>query len=160
MHAKGFLHFTLPLFFGSEYRDNDEISIPKTVLPRLPEGYKETLLGDRRGAIRQFRHPSGLHVREYSDRFVIHRDSFDPRSHPVRHLIHDSPETILALGACLYGAGKAANRISKKREQEHESSDHGAGREFIGPFGSLGSFILAFLSLNSVFRFIKRLIFS
>ena len=146
------------------FPEGKEIFISKEVLTTLPEEYRETMLGDRRGALHQYRHPSGMHVREYRDGFVVHRDRFDPRAHPVRHLLSDSPETMLALGACLYGARKMAGKCrvlsGHTSEEKKEAEDTARATSNFGPLSFLGSFMLAFLSLNGLFRIIKNLIFS
>lgn len=119
--------FTLP---------SDEIAILKSVLPELPPSFEETYLGDAMGSKRQFRSRSGLHAREYDDRFVIHTDRFDPRSEPLFHLLFDSPETVFAAGTGLYLA---------------KSVNEGANY-FLSPL----AFLLAFISFNSIFRKLKR----
>jgi hypothetical protein len=119
-----------------------EISISKEVLPTL-EGYdlKETILGDPKGCIKQYRNPYGLHIREYSDRFVVHRDKVDPRADPVGHLIRDSPETLFSFGSALF--------ISKRHRTTSEDKSYSVNPLFL---------ILAFLSLNRIIRVIKRLL--
>jgi hypothetical protein len=102
---------------------------------------EETILGDPKGCIKQYRNSSGLHVREYSDRFVIHRDEVDPRDDPIGHLIRDSPETLLSFGSALF--------IS----QRHRNASEDKSSSSINPL----FLILALLSLNRIFRAIKRL---
>ncbi|MDG6904295.1 MAG: hypothetical protein JRN20_00760 [Nitrososphaerota archaeon] len=116
-----------------------EISISKEVLPSL-QGYEltETALGDPKDSVRQFRNLNGLHVREYDDRFEIHKDEVDPRVNPIGHLIRDSPETILALGAALVSTS------SRSKKQ--------VGKGSFNPF----VFFLSFLSINRILVFLKR----
>lgn len=117
-----------------------EISISKDALPSIEEfGFEETILGDPKGSLKQYRNSTGLHVREYPDRFVIHRDRVDPREDPLGHLIKDSPETLLSLGGALV--------TSRSVSSESKSSS-------LNPL----VFILAFLSLNRILRLIKRLL--
>lgn len=116
---------------------SEEIAILKSVLPELPFGFEQTYFGDPMGSKRQFRSRSGLHVREYDDRFVIHMDRFDPRSDPMLHLLFDSPETVLAAGTVLRLAKSANNK-----EAHH----------FLSPL----AFLLAFISFNSIFRKLKH----
>ena len=119
-----------------------EISISKEVLPSLEEnGFTETLLGDARGSIRQYRNSGGLHVLEYHDKFVVHEDEVDPRVDPVGHLIKDSPETLFALGAA-YLLSQSHNGVSSK------SSRYVSFSPLV--------FILSFLSLNRILGLIKR----
>ena len=85
-----------------------ELSLPKyqTI---LETDFEETPLGHLHGAIRQYRGPFQTHVREYLDRYVVHRDRVDPRIDPLGHLICDAPDDLvgLALGGTLaIGAGK------------------------------------------------------
>ncbi|MHB8567265.1 MAG: hypothetical protein ACYC7D_13170 [Nitrososphaerales archaeon] len=115
----------------------------KSVVSELPPDYEETILGDKMGALRQFRGRSGFHVREYEDRFVFHRDCRDPRKDPMGHLIHDSPETLLALGASL--------NLARKASQANKRTNFA--------FSPL-VFLFAFFSLNFIFRRLKHLIFS
>lgn len=124
------------------FEDDEELSISKEVLQELPEKYEETLLGEQRGAIRQFRGPSGLHVREYNDRFVIHQDKVDPRKDPLGHLLFDAPETTLALATSFC--------LAKRSPIDHEES-----HSHFNPF----LFLFAFLSLNRMLKSLKRLLF-
>lgn len=118
-----------------------EISISKEVLPSL-EGYnlEETILGEARGSIKQYRNSAGLHVREYEDSFVLHRDKIDPRTDPIGHLLRDSPENLVSFGAALF--------LSKERRSNNSSNQN-----YVAPF----KFLLAFLSLNRIIRAVKNL---
>ena len=119
---------------------DDSFLISKEVLPSL-EGFEldETLLGDPKGCLRQYRGANGLHVREYEEYFEIHRDQVDPRVDPLGHLLRDSPETLAAFGAATVLNSSAKNH----------------SRYFDGPLG----FLLLLLSLNSILRKLKRLLF-
>ncbi len=128
-----------------------EIAVSKEVLPSLSEDYEETVLGDRRGAIRQFRNSSGLHVREYEDNFVIHVDKVDPRRNPLGHLVMDSPETILAIGAGLFLAKKVCDTVSNTRS----GYDKRIKEEWSAPF----SLLTLVLPLNWFFRKIRIFFF-
>jgi hypothetical protein len=124
-----------------------ELSISKEVLPSIDESrFEPTNLGDPRGAIRQYRSASGVHIREYDDHFVVHIDRIDPRTDPFGHLLVDSPESILAFGA----ASLLASPLKRKTSEEDSSSG-----SFLAPF----SFFLTFFSLNRIFRIFKRLLF-
>jgi hypothetical protein len=119
-----------------------EISISKEVLQSVEElGFTETVLGDSKGSSRQYRNSTGLHVREYDDRFVVHRDEGDPRVDPIGHLMKDSPETLFALGAAL--------AISKTM-----SSERVKGKNSFSPL----VFLVSFLSLNRILGFLKKLL--
>ena len=119
-----------------------EISISKEVLTSLEEyGFTETLLGDGKGSMRQYRNSSGLHVREYRDKFVVHEDVVDPRVDPIGHLIKDSPETIFAFGSAIF------------LSQNGRSLRRGRNNSF-----SPSRFILSFLLMNKLFGSLKRLL--
>lgn len=117
-----------------------EISISKEVLPSIEEyGFEETILGDPKDSQKQYRNSTGLHAREYADRYVIHRDQVDPRVDPMGHLVKDSPETLLSLGGAFIAS----------REAGYESKPIS-----LNPL----VFIITFLSLNRIFRLIKKLL--
>jgi hypothetical protein len=125
----------------------DEIRVSKAALASLPGDYEETRLGDPRGAKRQYRSSSGVHIREYEDEYAIHVDLVDPRRDPLGHLLRDSPESLLAVGAGLLaanGAAAAATRCLPGRSRNRV------------PAGLLG-FVLAFLAVNTLARSFKRL---
>src|SRR3984893_14486985 len=106
---------------------DEGLSISKKVLNDLEGfGFDETILGDSRGSLRQYRNARGVHVREFRDHFEIHVDEIDPRTNPLGHLISDSPETLVAFAATSILARKT------------KSASLG------NPFG----FIFLFLSLN------------
>lgn len=52
-------------------------------------------IADWRGSIPNSRR--GIHVVEFQDRYSVHVDRFDPNKDPVRHLLMDSPRTIVNL---------------------------------------------------------------
>jgi hypothetical protein len=66
------------------------IIVPKSVRPIID--YKETSLGNKNGAKRQFRY-GNLHIREYDDDYyTVHRDKIDPREDSSGHLSIDASE--------------------------------------------------------------------
>ena len=81
-----------------------EITIPLDLKRVVLMGADETKLGDKKGAIRQYR-KGNLHIREYEDRLTVHTDKVDPREDPMGHLIHDAQEVLVGLaGAAISGA--------------------------------------------------------
>ena len=64
------------------------IIVPKPVRPII--NYKETSLGNKKGAKREFRY-GNLHIREY-DNYTVHRDNIDPKEDALGHLLADAPE--------------------------------------------------------------------
>ena len=88
-----------------------EIRVPKEAREFVPAWAEPTMLGDPRGAARQYRH-GNLHIREYADHYTVHTDRADPRRDPVGHLIHDAPEVLAGLAA---GAAAGALAYLKSR---------------------------------------------
>ncbi len=125
-----------------------EVIISKEVLPELPTEYEETPVGDRRGAKKQYRSSSNIHVREYEDKFTIHIDHADPRSNPIGHLLKDSPETMVAAATSLYFA---KHSLEKGQRLGQRSQD------FLGL--GLFSFLASFFVFNKIFRLMKNILF-
>ena len=81
-----------------------EIIIPLDLKRVVLLGAEETKLGDKKGALKQYR-KGNLHIREYDDRLTVHQDAIDPREDPLGHLIHDAQEVLIGLaGAAISGA--------------------------------------------------------
>ena len=78
-------------------RFGENIVISKRIMKNVPQECEETILGDFYGAFRQYRCDPNIHILEYTDKFLVHKDRFDPRRDPLAHLIYDSPEILLAL---------------------------------------------------------------
>ncbi|MEM0271422.1 MAG: hypothetical protein QW514_02620 [Thermoprotei archaeon] len=81
--------------------------ISKKELSVLPPCCKETWLGDPKGALKQYRCAHGFHVREYPTWFEVHRDKFDPRQNPVKHLVYDTDAPALVAGLVALAIVKA-----------------------------------------------------
>jgi len=81
-----------------------EITIPLDLKRVALLGAEETKLGDKKGALKQYR-KGNLHIREYDNRLTVHQDAIDPREDPLGHLIHDAQEVLIGLaGAAISGA--------------------------------------------------------
>ena len=80
----------------------DEIEVPKELREFMLEGAKETILGQKNGAKRQFRY-GNLHIREYNDKFLVHTDRIDPLKDPIGHLVYDAPEVLIGLACSILG---------------------------------------------------------
>ena len=100
-----------------------EITIPLDQKRVVLMGAEETKLGDKKGAIKQYRKGT-IHIREYADKLTVHADKVDPRTDPLGHLIHDAQEVLIGLaGAAISGAaiGSYIYKIKKnspfRREQ-------------------------------------------
>ena len=100
-----------------------EIEIPLDLKRVVLMGAEETKLGDKKGALKQYRKGT-IHIREYADKLTVHADKVDPRTDPLGHLIHDAQEVLIGLaGAAISGAaiGSYIYKIKKnspfRREQ-------------------------------------------
>jgi hypothetical protein len=100
----------------------DEIEVPKEVRPFMLKDAKETKIGHRNGAIRQYRY-GNLHIREYKDKYLLHMDKVDPLSDPLGHMIFDAPEVLIGLVSAALGGTKVASHIynnSKKTKKDKQ----------------------------------------
>ena len=90
----------------------DEIEVPKEIRPFMLEDAEETPLGQKNGAIRQYRY-GNLHIREYNDKYLVHMDKVDPRKDPIGHLVLDAPEVLFGVASAFLGGKKVASEIYK-----------------------------------------------
>jgi hypothetical protein len=95
----------------------DEIVVPKEIRPFMLENAEETNLGQKNGALRQFRY-GNLHIREYEDKYLIHTDKIDPRKDPLGHLIRDAPEFLLGIASAYWGGKKVASELYKLQKNK------------------------------------------
>ena len=94
--------------------DDGEIEVPKSVRPIMLDAARETRLGERRGAKKQYRY-GNLHIREYDDKYIVHVDKVDPRKDPLGHLMKDTPETLLGIASGIYFGKKVGSEVYSKR---------------------------------------------
>lgn len=102
-----------------------EIRVPKEAREFVPQWAEPTLLGDPRGAARQYRY-GNLHIREYADHYTIHTDRVDPRRDPVGHLIRDAPEVLAGAAAGMTAGALAYLRARASGRGRHSSAAAGA----------------------------------
>src|SRR5919106_3298573 len=77
--------------------------------------YKETSLGNKKGAKRQFRY-GNLHIREYDDYYTVHRDKIDPRKDSLGHLSVDAPEYLAGSVFASYIGYKASQEVYRRKK--------------------------------------------
>ena len=82
---------------------DNEIIVPKEIRQFMFNDIRPTVLGQKKGAIRQYRY-GNLHIREYDNYFVTHMDKIDPRKDPLGHLLIDAPEILMSILSGLFGA--------------------------------------------------------
>lgn len=85
----------------------DEIEVPKELREFMLDGARETILGQKNGAKKQFRY-GNLHIREYDNKFLVHTDKIDPRKDPLGHLVFDAPEVLIGLSCLILSGSKIA----------------------------------------------------
>jgi hypothetical protein len=97
-----------------QYIDGEgRIVVPKPVRPIID--YKETSLGNKKGAKRQFRY-GNLHIREYDDYYTVHRDKIDPRRDSLGHLLVDAPEYLASTVSAVYIGYKIGQVVYDRRK--------------------------------------------
>ncbi len=94
-----------------------EIEVPKELREFMLEEAKETLLGQKNGAYKQYRY-GNLHIREYDDKFLLHSDKVDPRKDPIGHLVYDAPEVLIGLACAIFGGSQIAKKFLNKKSKK------------------------------------------
>ena len=101
-----------------------EIELPIELRRIILDGAEETKLGDKKGAMKQYR-KGNLHIREYKTNFTVHSDRVDPRKDPLGHLLFDAQEVLVGLvGAAIGGGivGKLIYNIKKDSSFKKQQS--------------------------------------
>jgi len=99
----------------------NEIDVPKHLRQFMLEGVRETKLGDKKGAKKQYRY-GNLHIREYDNKYTVHTDKYDPRSDPIRHLVWDAPEVLIGLAGAIIGGSKVGSYLYNKNKSTKQLS--------------------------------------
>ncbi|MHA7648214.1 hypothetical protein [Nitrosopumilus sp. S4] len=94
----------------------DEIEVPKELREFMLDGAEETILGQKNGAVKQYRY-GNLHIREYDDKFLVHSDKVDPRKDPIGHLVKDAPEVLIGLACAIFGGSYVGNKFHDKKSK-------------------------------------------
>ena len=98
-----------------------EIEVPKQLRQFMLEGARETKLGDKKGAKKQYRY-GNLHIREYDNKYTVHTDKYDPRSDPIRHLVWDAPEALIGLAGAIIECSKDGSYLNNQNKSARQSS--------------------------------------
>ncbi len=98
----------------------DEIEVPKEIRTIMLEDAKETSLGKKNGAKKQFRY-GNLHIREYDDKFLVHMDKVDPRKNPLGHLVFDAPEVLVGLVSAAISGAKVFSSMNKNQNSKQKT---------------------------------------
>ena len=95
----------------------DEIEVPKDLREFMLEEAEETILGQKNGALKQYRY-GNLHIREYDDKFLVHTDKIDPRVNPLGHLVYDAPEVLIGIACGIFSGVNTARKFSNKNSKK------------------------------------------
>ena len=96
----------------------DEIEVPKELREFMFEEAEETILGQKNGALKQYRY-GNLHIREYDDKFLVHTDKVDPRVNPIGHLVYDAPEVLIGIACGIFTGLTTATKTSNKNSNKN-----------------------------------------
>jgi hypothetical protein len=103
-----------------EFIDGDgNIIVPKAIRPIV--GLKETALGGKNGAKKQYRY-GRLHIRDYETHYTVHMDAVDPLANPLGHLLVDAPEYIAGAAAAVIVGRRVGSAVYDKRKKEGKST--------------------------------------
>jgi len=116
----------------------DEIAVPKELREFMIDGAKETFLGQKNGAKKQYRY-GNLHIREYDDKFLVHTDKIDPRKDPLGHLLYDAPEVLAGLACAVFGGLQIGNSLFENNKSKN----------FTISTGLLSSIIIGYLGYTT-----------
>ena len=95
----------------------EEIEVPKELREFMFEEAEETILGQKNGALKQYRY-GNLHIREYADKFLVHTDKIDPRVNPIGHLVYDAPEVLIGIACGIFTGVTTAKKITNKNSKK------------------------------------------
>jgi hypothetical protein len=116
------------------------IIVPKSVRPIID--YEETFLGTKKGAKKQFRY-GNLHIREYKDYYIVHRDKVDPTKDPMGHLLIDAPEYLAATIAGLKAAKQAGCTVYTEKKGNNALVEGLRAACLAGTVAATSSYIVA-----------------
>ncbi|HKZ62599.1 MAG TPA: hypothetical protein VJZ68_09345 [Nitrososphaera sp.] len=99
-----------------EFVDGDgNIIVPKAVRPIID--LKETVLGGKKGATKQYRY-GNLHIRDYDTHYTVHVDRVDPLKNLIGHLLVDAPEYLAGTAAAVIVGRRVGGAVYNKRKKE------------------------------------------
>lgn len=102
-----------------EFVDGDgSIIVPKSVRPII--GLKETAIGGKKGARKQYRY-GNLHIRDYASHYTVHVDRVNPLKNPIGHLIVDAPEYLAGAAAAAFVGRRVGMAVYETRRTEGRS---------------------------------------
>jgi hypothetical protein len=132
-----------------EFTDGDgNIVVPKAVRPIVD--LKETALGSKKGAKRQYRY-GNLHIRDYDTHYTVHMDKVDPLTNPLGHLLIDAPEYLAGAAAAMIVGRRVGATVYNRRKKEGKSTrDAAVDAAIAGYIAGSSAGTLAFKAANSI----------
>jgi hypothetical protein len=132
-----------------EFIDGDgNIIVPKAVRPIID--LKETPLGDKKGANKQYRY-GNLHIRDYDTHYSVHTDTVDPSSNPLGHLLVDAPEYLAGATAAFIVGRRLGTTVYNICKKEGKSTkDAAIGAVLVGYIAGSAAGNLAFNMASSL----------
>lgn len=132
-----------------EFIDGDgNIIVPKAVRPIIE--LKETALGGKKGAKKQYRY-GRLHIRDYDTHYTVHMDRVDPLSNPLGHLLVDAPEYLAGAAAAVIVGRRVGMSVYNRRKKEGRSTrDAAIDAALAGYIAGSSAGGLAFNAANSI----------
>ena len=128
--------------------DEDNIIVPKAVRPIID--FKETVLGAKKGARKQYRY-GNLHIRDYDTHYTVHVDRVDPLRNPLGHLLVDAPEYLAGAAAALVVGRRVGAEVYNRRKKEGRNSrDAAIDAAVVGYFAGSSAGSLVFNAANSI----------
>ncbi len=107
-----------------EFIDGDgNIIVPRAVRPIID--LKETPLGDKKGANKQYRCGS-FHIRDYDTHYSVHMDTVDPLSNPLGYLLVDAPEYLAGATAAFIVGRRLGTTVYNMCKKEGKSTKDAA----------------------------------
>lgn len=132
-----------------EFIDGDgNIVVPKAVRPIVD--LKETALGSKKGAKRQYRYGK-LHIRDYDTYYTVHMDKVNPLTNPLGHLLIDAPEYLAGAAAAVIVGRRVGATVYNRRKAEGKSTrDAAIDAALAGYIAGSSAGTLAFKAANSI----------
>ena len=128
--------------------DEDNIIVPKAVRPIID--FKDTVLGAKKGARKQYRY-GNLHIRDYDTHYTVHVDRVDPLRNPLGHLLVDAPEYLAGAAAALVVGRRVGAAVYNRRKKEGKSSrDAAIDAAVVGYFAGSSAGSLVFNAAKSI----------
>ena len=124
----------------------DEIEVPKELREFMLEDAEETFLGQKNGALKQYRY-GNLHIREYDDKFLVHNDKIDPRKDPIGHLVYDAPEVLVGLACAIFGGSQITKKVMNNNSKKSTLT--------FGLFSSIVSGYMGYLATKKIKNYLE-----